>query len=99
VKNAEKVEKSATIPERLRQAQDYEEFLKSSKAQKLEQQKVYKEFLDKQAAGQVERELINKMTREEKKLNFNDLQVACLGIKGFLFLDRLIKAMIASSLL
>jgi len=68
VKNMEKVEKSATIPARLRQQQEYEEFLKGNKNQKLEQQKIYKEFLDKQAAGQAERELINKMTREEKKI-------------------------------
>ena len=45
------------------------------KAQKQEKQKTYKEFLDKQTMNQAERDLINKMTREEKKLNFNDLQV------------------------
>jgi len=44
------------------------------KSQKSEKQKDYKEFLDKQMASQAERELLNKMTKNEKKLNFNDLQ-------------------------
>lgn len=44
------------------------------KAQKQEKQRTYKEFLDKQAMNHAERELINKMTREEKKINFGDLQ-------------------------
>jgi len=40
----------------------------------MEQQKNYKDFLDRQQQEQAQRDLINKMTKDEKKLNFGDLQ-------------------------
>lgn len=54
---------------------EYQDFLRQTKDLKLEQQRQYKEFLDRQAENKAERDLINRMTKDEKKLNFGDLQV------------------------
>jgi hypothetical protein len=46
------------------------------KDQKKEIQKSYKQFLDQQAYDQQERIRNNRMTKDEKKINFTDLQVS-----------------------
>jgi len=74
VKNAEKAEKHVKVQESLKQSIEYQDFLKTVKNDKQEKQKAYKEFLDKQTTGLAERELVNKMTKQEKKINFGDLQ-------------------------
>jgi len=61
---------------------EHQDFLRNMKNQKLDQQKVYKEFLDRQQQEQLERERLNRMTKQEKKLNFGDLQVQFLYISN-----------------
>lgn len=54
---------------------EYQDFLSATKNARKENQKSYKDFLDRQKNEVEERELMNKMTKHEKKLNFGDLQV------------------------
>jgi hypothetical protein len=86
LKEYQKLEKKQQQEERLRQvdirfslvfifqAAEYQAYQQFLKEQKKEYQRSYKEFLDKQAADHEERMRMNRMTKEEKKLNFYDLQ-------------------------
>jgi hypothetical protein len=74
LKEAAKTDKQERIQESFKQSMNYATYEQIVKEQKKEQQRSYKDFLDKQAHDADERARINGMTKNEKKLNFYDLQ-------------------------
>jgi hypothetical protein len=70
----EKLQKKYGKEEVLKQLMDYQTFLVYQRGKKQQNQNLYKDMLDKQTQENEEKWKLNKMTKEEKKLNFDDLQ-------------------------
>lgn len=74
IKEQEKIEKQTRAQDSLKQLLDYHAYQQAMKDQKREFQKNYKTFLDMQSQDHDVRVRNNRMTKDEKKLNFHDLQ-------------------------
>jgi hypothetical protein len=78
-KNVDLIDKERKKQERQKEAMDYNEYLRSSKEQQQEHRRKYKDFLDMQLQESIELGKSNRMSKEEKKINYSDLQAYKTG--------------------
>eukprot|EP00828_Plagiopyla_frontata_P042310 TRINITY_DN6273_c0_g1_i5.p1 TRINITY_DN6273_c0_g1~~TRINITY_DN6273_c0_g1_i5.p1 ORF type:complete len:214 (-),score=11.09 TRINITY_DN6273_c0_g1_i5:99-740(-) len=75
LKDLERLEKQIKVDQRLKELSNYQQYVQSQKDEKFQRQNEYQTYLRQQMSEQSDKNLNrNRMTKDEKKFNFLDLQ-------------------------